>query len=247
MPVPMGYVRRPSGEVIKDPDAPAQAVIALVFDQFARCGTINGVLQHLVRHQIRLPCRVHAGASRGDLEWHAPNRTTLSNLLHHPIYAGAYVYGRRPTDVRRKQPGRPATGRRVAQAGEWSVLLKDRLPAYISWAQFERNLHQLEANGLKGQGAIRHGPSLLSGLIVCGRCGHRMATTYGNSGGRLRYNCHSMAINYGQDRCQSLVGQVLDDFISEQVLAALQPAALEISLKVIEDVEAEREQVHRHW
>jgi len=56
-----------------------------------------------------------------------------------------------------------------------------------------------------------------------------------------------MAINYGQDRCQSLVGQVLDDFISEQVLAALQPAALEISLKVIEDVEAEREQVHRHW
>lgn len=247
MPVPMGYVRRPSGEVIKDPDAQAQAVIALVFDQFARCGTINGVLQHLVRHQIQLPCRVRAGDNRGDLEWHAPNRTTLSNLLHHPIYAGAYVYGRRPTDVRRKQPGRPATGRRVAQAGEWSVLLKDRLPAYISWARFEHNLHQIEANGLKGQGTIRHGPSLLSGLIVCGRCGHRMATTYSNSGGRLRYNCHSMAINYGQDRCQSLVGQVLDDFISEQVLAALQPAALEISLKALEDVEAEREQVHRHW
>jgi hypothetical protein len=247
LPVPMGYVRRPSGEVIKDPDAQAQAVIALIFEQFARGGTINGVLQHLVRHPIQLPCRVHAGANRGDLEWHAPNRATLSNLLHHPIYAGASVYGRRPTDVRRKPPGRPATGRRVAQGGEWSVLLEDRLPAYISWAQFERNLHQLEANGLKGQGAIRHGPSLLSGLIVCGRCGHRMATTYGNSGGRLRYNCHSMAINYGQDRCQSLVGQVLDDFISEQVLAALPPAALEISLKALEDVEAEREQVHRHW
>lgn len=247
MAVPMGYVRRPSGEVVKDPDAQAQSVIALIFEQFARCGTVNGVLRHLVRHQIQLPCRVRAGANRGDLEWHAPNRATLSNLLHNPVYAGAYVYGRRPTDVRRKQPGRPATGRRVAAPEQWGVLLKDRLPAYISWAQFERNQRQLEANGIRGEGAIRHGPSLLAGLVICGRCGLRMAATYRNSGGRLRYACNSLAVNYGQAPCQSLLGQVLDEFVGAQVLAALQPAALEISLQALEDVEAERAQVHRHW
>jgi len=43
MPVPMGYVRRPSGDVVKDPDEQAQAVIALIFDQFARVGTIHAV------------------------------------------------------------------------------------------------------------------------------------------------------------------------------------------------------------
>jgi DNA invertase Pin-like site-specific DNA recombinase len=45
MPVPIGYVRRPSGEVMKDPDEQAQATIELVFAQFARLGTINGVLR----------------------------------------------------------------------------------------------------------------------------------------------------------------------------------------------------------
>lgn len=62
-----------------------------------------------------------------------------------------------------------------------------------------------------------------------------MMTRYTNSGTGLRYACDTMAINYAQAFCQSLAGQVLDDFISEQALAALQPAALEISLKALED------------
>jgi DNA invertase Pin-like site-specific DNA recombinase len=56
--LPIGYVRLPSGEVVKDPDEQAQSVVALIFDQFERCGTINGVLQYLARHHIELPCRV---------------------------------------------------------------------------------------------------------------------------------------------------------------------------------------------
>lgn len=76
------------------------------------------------------------------LQWARPNRQTLRNMLHNPIYAGAYVYGRRPTDPRRKQAGRPATGRTVAKPGEWEVCLKDRLPAYITWPHYERNLQQ---------------------------------------------------------------------------------------------------------
>jgi DNA invertase Pin-like site-specific DNA recombinase len=247
MPVPMGYIRRPSGEIVKDPDEQAQATIALIFDQFERRGTLNGVLKCLVQNQIQLPHRLRSGPGKGDLDWHRPNRVTLSNLLHHPIYAGAYVYGRRPTDPRRQKPGRPATGKRVAKPQECAVVLKGRLPAYITWAQFERNLRQLEANTAQGLGAIRYGPSLLSGLVSCGCCGLRMAATYHNNSRRLRYECNSMAINYGEKRCQSLVGKVLDAFVAEQVLRALEPAALEISLQVAADVEAERAQLHRHW
>ena len=247
MAVPMGYVRRPSGEVILEPDEQARATIALLFDQFERCGTINGVLQYLVRHQIQLPHRVRLGLRQGDLDWRRPNRTTLSNLLHHPIYAGAYAYGRRPTDPRRQQPGRPATGRRVAAPEACAVLLQDRLPAYISWAQFERNQAQLAANQTAHLGPIRSGPSLLSGLVICGRCGLRMAAVYNNSGGRLRYDCSRMAGDYGEPRCQSLVGHVLDDWIGAQVLRALEPAALEISLQVAADLEGERQHLHRHW
>jgi DNA invertase Pin-like site-specific DNA recombinase len=247
MQVPIGYARLPSGEVVKDPDEQAQAVVALVFEQFARCGTVNGVLQYLARHRVELPCRVQCGKDRGQLQWHAPTRVTLSTMLHHPIYAGAYVYGRRRVDPRRKQPGRPSTGRRVVATGDWAVLLKDRLPAYISWAQFEANVHQIESNAAQLKGTIRRGPSLLAGLVVCGRCGLRMVTRYCNNGHDLRYSCITMVAEYAQPSCQSIVGRTLDEWVGQQVLAALEPAALEVSLKAIEDVETERAQLHRHW
>ena len=247
MRVPIGYLRRPSGEVIKDPDEQAQATIQLIFDQFERHMTVNGVLRYLVCHDIQLPCRLHSGPQKGELEWRRPNRTTLSFLLRNPIYAGAYAYGRRPTDPRSKQPGRPGTGRRVAKPEEWHVVIRDRLPAYITWERFQCNLRQLEANRTQNQGAIRRGPSLLSGLMTCGRCGLRMIATYTNSGRELRYSCSQMAVEYGEPRCQSLAGALLDELVSKLVLQALEPAALELSLKVAEDLEAEREQLHQHW
>jgi DNA invertase Pin-like site-specific DNA recombinase len=144
--LPRGYVRAPSGEVLKDPDAQVRGVIETVFRQFQRCGTINGVLRYLVDHHIQLPDRVRSGPRTGELDWRRPNRVTLSNLLRNPIYAGAYVYGRRPVDPRRRQPGRPSTGRTVAPPQQWEVLIKDHLPAYIDWDQYERNLRQLAAN-----------------------------------------------------------------------------------------------------
>jgi DNA invertase Pin-like site-specific DNA recombinase len=68
MQVPMGYLRRPAGDVVKDPDAQAQAVIALVFDQFARQTTVGGVLRSLVQHGMTLPYRSASGTTKGDLE-----------------------------------------------------------------------------------------------------------------------------------------------------------------------------------
>jgi DNA invertase Pin-like site-specific DNA recombinase len=245
--LPMGYVRHPSGEVIKDPDAQAQATIQLVFTQFQRRQTLNGVLQTLVRQGVQLPYRLPSGPRKGELEWRRPNRVTLSNLLHNPIYAGAYVYGRRPIDPRRQQPGRPATGRVVARPEAWRVTLRDRLPAYLTWEAYERNRRQLAANQAQNQGAVRRGPSLLSGLLTCGRCGLRMTTSYHNNGHGLRYSCNRMAVDYGEAPCQSLAGTALDALVVRLVLQALEPAALEVSLRVAEDVEAERAQWHQQW
>jgi Recombinase/Recombinase zinc beta ribbon domain len=247
MQVPMGYLRRPAGDVVKDPDAQAQAVIELVFDQFGRQTTVGGVLRYLVQHGIALPYRSASGATKGDLEWRRPTWSPLKNILRHPMYAGAYVYGRRPTDPRRKHPGRPATGKRVAPRQEWQVLRQDHYPAYISWEQCERNQRQLAANGNATQGAIRRGPSLLAGLVVCGRCGWRMSAGYTNNGTGLRYFCSQANTHYGAPRCQSLVGPALDTLVSTLVLQALEPAALEVSLQVAADVEAERQQLHQQW
>lgn len=247
LPLPMGYVRHASGEVMKDPDEQARGVIEAVFEQFERRGTLNGVLRYLVEQDLRMPYRLASGPRKGELEWRRPNRVTLGDLLHNPIYAGAYVYGRRPIDPRRKKPGRPSTGRTVTKPEQWEVLIKDRLPAYIGWERYENNLRQLAANAAQGVGVVRKGPSLLSGLLVCGRCGLRMATQYNNNARGLRYVCSRMLVNYGEPLCQSLAGTSLDEQIRHLIFQALKPAALEISLQVAEDLEAERARHRTHW
>jgi len=103
---PIGYVRLSGAgggsELEIDPDQQAQGVVRLIFEKFDELGTINAVLRYLVKHQILLPIRAVARAERGQLQWRAANRQTLRNLLRHPVYAGAYTWGRRPIDPRAK-------------------------------------------------------------------------------------------------------------------------------------------------
>src|ERR1700752_3879512 len=84
-PVPMGYLRRPSGEVALDPDEQAQSVIRLVFDLFERLRTVGKVLRYLVEHDIKMPVRTPGGPGKGELEWRRPSRPSLHNLLLNPI------------------------------------------------------------------------------------------------------------------------------------------------------------------
>jgi DNA invertase Pin-like site-specific DNA recombinase len=244
---PAGYVKSPSGAFALDPDEQAQGVIRLLFDQFERQGSINGLLRYLVEHEIRLPVRPHHGPNRGQLEWRRPNRVTLQYLLRHPIYAGYYRWGHRPCDPRRKVGGRPGTGRAVRPPEECLVLLEGRCPAYITTERFWANQQRLGANRAARLREARHGPSLLGGSLVCARCGCRLLVGYANAGRGLRYSCQRGRIDYGTARCQSLSGRRLDDLVSAQILSVLQPAALELHLAAAADVAQERQRLHQHW
>lgn len=232
---PIGYVRLGSGEWAIDPDEQVQTTVRLIFDQFDREATLHGLLRYLVHHGVRIPVRPGGGPNRGELEWRRPNRATLSNLLHHPSYAGAYRFGHRPTDPRRKQPGRPTTGKLIRRPEECLVLIRDRLPAYITWDRFCANQERLEANRTRHDrpGAPREGASLLAGLLRCGRCGQRMCVRYSGAKNRHSYNCSRGTASYGDPLCQSLSGPVLDDLVAVRVLAAVEPAALEASLAAV--------------
>jgi hypothetical protein len=90
--------------------------------------------------------RLREGPAKGTLEWRRPHRMTWQNLLKHPLYAGAYASGRRQVEARKKHPGRPRTGRVTRPRQASQVLLNERLPAYLTWAPYERNLARVEAN-----------------------------------------------------------------------------------------------------
>ncbi len=249
VPVPSGYLRRPSGEVVLDPDEQVQEVVRLIFRKFAELGTLNAVLCYLVKHRIQLGIRVREGPGKGELEWRRPNRMTLQNLLKNPIYAGAYAYGRRQVDPRTQQPGRPSTGRRVIDPDAWYVLLQDRCPAYISWEQYEENLARLKANQARAEevGVARKGAALLAGLVGCAKCGRRLQVRYGGRRHRHTYVCSRLMSDYGGAICQQLAGPPLDDLVSRWVLDALTPAALELSLAAAANVERERADLVRLW
>jgi DNA invertase Pin-like site-specific DNA recombinase len=255
IPLPIGYVRRPSGEVTLDPDEQAQHVVRLVFSAFRRLGTLNGVLRYLVDQEIQLPVRVHSGPSKGELEWRRPTRETLQIMLHNPVYAGYYAYGRRQVEPRRKVPGRPSTGRVVKDSSEWLVLLPGRLPAYITPEEYEANAARMAANRQTAAtpGAPRNGSALLSGLLRCGRCGgHRMTVRYHDGPGAARsphgYTCAFYQVNYGTGgSCQHIAGPALDSYIAGQVLQAVAPAALEVSMAAAAQAEAERAMLDKLW
>jgi DNA invertase Pin-like site-specific DNA recombinase len=252
VPLPSGFVRGRDGLVALDPDEQVQSVIHVVFDLFDRLRTVNAVLCFLADNQVQIGTRVRGGARAGDLVWSRPSRTGLQNILRNPAYAGIYAYGRSTLDARRRQPGRPYTGRVRVEREEWLVYLPGVMPAYISIERYESNMRRLEANRSRAQsqGAVRDGPALLAGLVVCARCGKKMSVRYQRSqAGKItpQYVCTRNKSLYAESSCQSLAGTCVDDHVTAVMLAALAPAALEISLAAAEQAETQRAQIERIW
>jgi hypothetical protein len=136
----------------------------------------------------------------------------------------------------------------VVPPEKYVALLADRLPAYITKERYEAIQRRLTENRARAasKGAPREGSSLLAGLLVCAACGHRMAVHYSGRERSLRYVCRSGAESCGKPP-RSMAGSVLDALVAEQVLAALQPGALELSLAATDDVLRERQGLDEHW
>ena len=246
--VPMGYVILPNGQVAFDPDEQARSVLKIVFDKFDEIGSIYGLMHDLVRNRIALPVRVRSGAKKGELAWSRPTLSTLCQLLHHPIYAGAYAYGRRPCDPKAKFKTTKNRGKCWKPMAEWQVLIHDKLPAYITWDRYLANQERLRQN-LRGQatpGTPGKGASLLTGLLVCGTCGRRMNVAY-RTRHEPHYTCNHHLLYAHAQSCYGLKSTEIDRLVSDQALRSLEPAALELSMKALDDVEKERTRLDKNW
>ena len=243
--LPTGLVRDRDGVVHFDPDAAVQERIRLVFRQFATCGSMQKVLRYLARHQLLLPRRQTSGLYAGEVLWKEPSISAVTSILKNPAYAGAFAYGRRCAEPTRQVPGRPATGRIRQPQERWLALVPDVYPAYISWAEYERNQatiaenQQRMAERLTRRQALRNGAALLTGLVRCGLCGHAMHVAYKD--GRFQYVCHKAQACYARPTCQYLSGGPLDAAVLAEFFRVLQPA----SIDALERVSAQQGEHHQ--
>jgi DNA invertase Pin-like site-specific DNA recombinase len=239
---PIGYVRQ-NDLLVKEHDTQARELVDLLFCKFSELQSASALLRYLREQQIRIGVREQCRPNKGLLHWVCPNISTLLQILHHPIYAGAYTYGRRTTNPKKAVPGRPGKGRQSRTQDQWIVLIKDKFEAYISWEQWEKN-QQILAKNSRFHGPAR-GVSLLASRVYCGICGHKMSVSYSGRT-KARFNCSFEREQWGGSRCQSFAIKPLDELVQRQLLLAIEPASIELSIEAAKLLQMDRHRSERH-
>ncbi len=98
--LPVGLIYEPVGQIVLDPDEAVAEAVHLVFSLFEQFGSALAVVTHFAEHQVRFPTRWWGGKQADELIWSHLTHERVLNILHSPLYAGAYVYGR--TQFRRR-------------------------------------------------------------------------------------------------------------------------------------------------
>lgn len=248
--LPVGFVYgEEDGEVRLHPDASVVGAIRTVFERFVELGSARQVWLWFRTQGLSFPLRCN-GLS--EIRWVAPTYTAIHKVLRHPVYAGAYVYGR--SRVERFVNDHGGIGKRLRRVprAQWSVLIHDHHEGYIDWATYEANQQRL-GNNIRPQphhagGAVREGNALLQGLAVCGHCGRRLHTHYRGNFSAPGYHCPGKALVEGRGQyCLNIGGVQIDQAVARVVLEALTPAALQASLKAVQQLEADCDSALSQW
>lgn len=246
--LPAGFVYDAAEHVVLDPDQQVQDTVRLLFETFARTGTLRKSITYFRQQHLLFPTRVAAGVHKNELTWVPLSLGRASSVLHNPWYAGAYAYGRGRW---RKQPDGRARHERLPR-DQWQVLILDAHPAYISWAEFERFEQQLQESAKtlgfeRNAGPAREGSALLQGKVLCGLCGSRMNVRYQARKDGLvpHYVCVGRGELFGDPLCQSMLGTGIDQAVGALVVDSVTPIALNVALAVQREITARLDEADR--
>jgi hypothetical protein len=232
-----GYVMDATARIVKDPNLRVQEAIALVFSRFEALGSVRQTHRWFHEERIELPVNKALGG-RFQLVWQLPTPSFLKDVLGNPLYAGAYVYGRRPIQVVVKD-GQALKRQRSAQAAQDAkVFIAEHHEGYIGWDAYQRHQDTMRGNGANfiqddAALAVRSGQGLLTGLLRCARCGRKLHIRYwGKQGTAARYLC-SGDFETGGRYCLGFGGASVDRRLSEVILKLISPHGLQASIVAI--------------
>jgi hypothetical protein len=222
----------------------------MVFERFRISRHLSNVVRYFYENGLLIPH--HVGNWDGPIEWRELSLPRARNILTNPLYAGAYVYGR---TTRRAVSGTQQNIQRKVRPLDpdtWKAVQWDAFQGYISRAEYETNQAILAANLPPGnilqRGRRKDGSALLSGLVLCGRCGKPMYVYYSRRNKQyVTYVCATRRLHYAQPACQTIPGAQVDRLVMESVLQALNPAQIELSLSLTQEVERQQAELSNQW
>jgi hypothetical protein len=97
-----------------------RTTLELIFARFEQIGTAHGLWVALCEEGIQIPVRSGRG---GHLKWRWPNPAAVLRMLQNPVYAGAYVYGRRQVEEYLDEAQQPRKRTREQPAERWHTLI----------------------------------------------------------------------------------------------------------------------------
>lgn len=254
--LPVGLVwGETDGEIGLHPDEAVTGLIGLIFTRFAACGSVRGVWLWLRDQGLRFPLQPSAYLHGSEIIWTEPTYHAVHNVLTHPAYAGAYVFGRTRQQRYVGADGELRVRRHKLPQGQWEVLIKDHHPGFCDWDTYQANQARIGANihpmaHEPGTGAVREGCALLQGLASCGVCGRKLAVYYdGPHKSTPGYYCTGTGhlVEGRGTRHLRVGGAAIDATVAEAFLAALAPAALQACLAAAQQLEDGHDTALDQW
>lgn len=244
--LPAGLGWTPDGQIELHPDRRVQQAIRMVFDKLLQFGSVRRVLMWLRDEQLSLPTLEHERPRA--ITWRPPTYRMVLSIVRSPFYAGAYAFGRRETRTRVVAGRATRTHGHDKPMPQWTALIRDHHPGYISWEQFERNQRRLEENAhMKGtiaRKAARGGRGLLAGVLRCARCGRMLHVVYDRAG-YARYQCREGNRTQAAPRCIGFGTRRPDETVSAAILTVVQGQALQAAIEAGDLAEQQEADQHR--
>ena len=110
-----------------------------MFAAFTATGSAYGVVTAFAGR------RFPAGRA-GDRAWGRLTYSRVVGLLHNPVYAGAYAFGRHRTRQQVDADGGVHASTRAVARDQWQVLIPDHHEGYISWQDYLAIEDKMAAN-----------------------------------------------------------------------------------------------------
>ena len=213
---PYGYELIDGKHVIYEEEA---KVVRMIFEWLSRDGlTLRGIQARL--NDKKIPTR------NGGKFW---QRCVLHRIVREEVYAGYWYYNKRVGAPARFKKG--ASVQRLKSREEW---IQVRVPSIVSQETFEAAQRQLERNATFATRNTRR-QYLLTGLIVCGRCGYRYNAKTVDE--KTYYSCNSKMGYITPVNCGSryVRGDVIEPLVWDSVKEILSQPKV-----IIEQIEKQR-------